>query len=117
MVTVLLLDGLKVTGADALTVVNVTPSVPARTDRVWSRAPHPAGSCRTIRLALCAEPRSTWTHWGKALLALSQWVFWSASAVLADPKPWVWLDSLVGLPAARLVLTAPVPGRRRAGGG
>ena len=62
----------KVYVADDLTVVKEEPSVLPDRDSVWLRAPQVAGSWRTTRLALCAEPRSTWTHCGKALLALSQ---------------------------------------------
>ena len=54
------------------------------TDSVSVRAPHAAGSCSTTRLALCADPRSTCTHCGNALLALSQYVFWSASVTFPD---------------------------------
>src|SRR6185503_16721454 len=74
MVTVLLLPGLKLYVADARTVLKLTPSVLPRMDSVWSRAPQPAGSWSTIRLALWAEPRSTCTHCGNALFWLSQYV-------------------------------------------
>src|SRR3954447_1862879 len=109
MVTVLLLPGANAYVADALTVLKVTPSALPRTDSVSSRAPQAAGSCSTTRLTLWAEPRSTWTHCGNALLALSQYVFWSASVVLEDGYTSLWLDSLVGLPAARLVGVVPAP--------
>src|SRR5262245_28157805 len=95
-------------------VVNVVPLVLPRTDSVWVRAPHEAGSCRTMRLALWAEPRSTWTHWGNALFALSQYVLWLPSVTLLDGYTSVWLDSLVGLPAARSVGTVPWPVPERA---
>src|SRR6188474_3056256 len=100
MVTVLLLAGLKVYVADAFTVVlKFTPSVLPRMDSVWFRAPQPAGSWSTIRLALWAEPRSTCTHCGNALFWLSQYVAWLPSVTLPDGYTSVWLDSAVGLPA------------------
>jgi hypothetical protein len=74
--------GAKLYVADAETVVQVLPLALPSTDSVWFRAPHDAGSWSTSRLALCAEPRSTCTHCGNALFALSQYVFWSASVTL-----------------------------------
>ena len=48
------------------------PSAEALTVSVSLRAPHAAGSCSTTLVTDRAEPRSTWTHCGNALLALSQ---------------------------------------------
>lgn len=39
---------------------------------VWLRAGQPSGSRRTTRFTRRAEPRSAWSHCGRALLALSQ---------------------------------------------
>src|SRR5690349_19977851 len=112
MVTVLPEPPVKAYDVLAFSVENDEPLVLPTTSMVWLRAPHEVGSCRTTLLMLCAEPRSTWTHCGNALLALSQYEFWSLSVTLPEPYTWTWLDSLVGLPAARLVGVvppAPVP--------
>ena len=60
--------------ADATTVVNVESSSLPRTDRVWVPVAHAldGGRSRTMLLKLCVEPRSTWSHCGKSLSALSQ---------------------------------------------
>ncbi len=52
--------------------MNVEPLALPRTVSVWVRAPQEEGSLRTSLFTLTAAPRSTWIHWGKALLALSQ---------------------------------------------
>src|SRR5689334_20657536 len=101
MVTVLLPEGENVYGADAFTVVKLVPSVEASSDRVSSRAPQDAGSCRTTRLAACAEPRSTCTHCGNTLLVLSQYEDRLPSVTFEAGNPELVDDAAVGRPAAR----------------
>jgi hypothetical protein len=74
IVTVLAEDGLKTYPALAFRVVKVDPLVLPCTVSVWVRVCHAAagGSLRTAWLTLTAEPRSTWSHCGNALLLLSQ---------------------------------------------
>ena len=63
--------GSKVTVTDARNVAPVAPSV---TVTVWVRVAHAVdGGSRSVTLPTdVVAPRSTWTHCGKALLALSQ---------------------------------------------
>jgi hypothetical protein len=92
-------------------VVNVAPSTEPCTDRVWVRAPQDAGSFKVTRPTCCADPRSTCTHCGNALLALSQYVDASASVTFpATNDPFVELAD-AGRPAATFDpdTTAPVP--------
>ena len=74
IVTVLPEDGLKAYPALAFRVLKLEPLVLPCTVSVWVRVAHAAagGSLRMVWLTLTAEPRSTWSHCGKALLLLSQ---------------------------------------------
>jgi hypothetical protein len=53
-------------------LVNDVPLVLPRTVRVWVRDSQFAGSFNTSRDRAFVDPRSAWSHWGKALLLLSQ---------------------------------------------
>ncbi len=70
---------------DAVRSVKVVPLVLPWTLSVWLRPPHPSGGRSTTRSMLRLEPRSAWSHWGKALLVLSQYVALSPSLALAVP--------------------------------
>lgn len=52
--------------------VNEVPSALPRTARVWVRDSQAAGSFSTTRESDLADPRSAWSHCGKALFADSQ---------------------------------------------
>jgi hypothetical protein len=59
--------------AEATIVVTGPLSVLPPTDSVWVRVPQPdPGSLSTTLFTLTDAPRSTWSHCGKALFALSQ---------------------------------------------
>jgi hypothetical protein len=75
IVTALPLAGLNVWTAEPLRLVNDEPVVLPCTDSVWLRDPQPVGSFSTTWSTLVAVPRSTCAHCGKALFALSQYVF------------------------------------------
>ena len=74
MLAVLPVAGSNVYPADATTVEKVPPSRLPCTDRVCTRVPQAlAGGTRSVTLPTLVEaPRSTWSHCGNALLALSQ---------------------------------------------
>jgi hypothetical protein len=70
--------------AELTMVAKLTPSGLPCTDRVCVRVPHPLGSLRITWSIAMLPPRSTCPHCGKALLALSQYVAWLPSVMLAD---------------------------------
>jgi hypothetical protein len=74
IVTVLPVAGLNVYPAEATTVVKVVPSLLPSTLNVCVRVAHDVdgGKVTTILLTLVDAPRSTCSHCGKALFALSQ---------------------------------------------
>src|SRR5687767_12094907 len=82
--------------------LNVLPLALPCTDRVCVRAPQPAtGSFRTIWVVLTDAPRSTCSHCGKALFALSQYVPWFESLLLPGPYPPTEPLAVIVLPSAR----------------
>jgi hypothetical protein len=72
MVTVLALAGSNTRPAEPTSVVNEVPFGLPCTDSVCVRASHAGGSRSATWSMATAAPRSTWTHCGNALLALSQ---------------------------------------------
>jgi hypothetical protein len=70
-------------------VENDVPFVLPWTESVWLRAPQAVdgGSFSTTLPIENAVPRSTCTHCGNALLALSQYVFASPSVAFEDGNP------------------------------
>src|SRR3979409_1589182 len=113
MATVLPVAGSNVRPAEADSVVKLLPSVLPRIDSVWVRVDHAAsgGSFSVTLPMLVAAPRSTCTHCGKALLALSQYVEALPSVTVAGAcVALTWLLAVAGRPAAMLVvLSMPLP--------
>src|SRR6266536_885454 len=73
MVTVLPVAGSKVYAAGATRSAKLEPLVLPCTASVSVRVPQPGtGTFRTTLVTLTEAPRSTWSHCGNALLALSQ---------------------------------------------
>ena len=84
IVTVLPVEGLNVYPVGATIVEKPDPSVLPDAVSVWVRVLHEddGGRSSTIRLKLLGAPRSTWSHCGNALLALSQQVLVLPSVAL-----------------------------------
>src|SRR4051794_14716009 len=101
--------GLNADCADATMSVKGELLTPPCTLRAWLRPPQAAGLLNTTLLMLNDEPRSTWAHCGNALFTLSQYVPWLPSTVLPDGYTSECPLSLVGRPAARLLVDVVVP--------
>jgi hypothetical protein len=89
MVAVLVFVESNAYAALAFTVVQVTPSVLVVIDSVCVRAPQAGLTLSTTRPTVCADCRSTCTHWGHALFTDSQYVVLLASVTLLDTYVWL----------------------------